>query len=322
MEVANKPLSLEQYATSILEDERVIDTLKKINASNRMHQHFLTLPLEKVSAEELAYAGRYRDALKRAKEKAFKEIIRKSMPDRWLYVNDLSAIAHNTIVGEPSYDDLPIIMLWHMSVDVSFRPYLLDGVLPWFGTLPDEKTQQFVFALFLWVKMNARYDSVRGRSFYVKAEAELPFNAPITMTLDERRQISTVADRLSFIGLFRGYIHTDMWTAEDYDKQGKQGLVMRLRMTSPLTGNIVIQECGEKTAKCNKLYAASALNIETIRSAYLDQGRLLRVSQSTAPPELTFQCKHCASDKASIFLHVNRRIHFYCDIKCFNGSLL
>lgn len=324
-----KSLSIDEYALFILEDERVKEALKKIDTSHRMHDHFLAFPLDKVNADELAYMARYRDALKRAKEKSILEILRKSMSSRWLYVSDLEGIAHNVIAGEPSYEDLPIIMLWHFATDPAFRPFLLDGVLLWFSdSLPSERTRQFVFALFLWLKMDVRYDSVRERSYYVKAEPELT-KAHRLLSHADRLLVSTVSDRLHFIELFKDYIHTDLWRAEDYDKQGKHGIVVRLRLATSIPGQVVLQECGEKTIRCNKLYMASEDSVKKIQSVYLEQNRLLRMSplqqQQQQPTELTFQCRQCGSGwgSACMFMSMKReeqKPNFYCNMKYFYDS--
>lgn len=325
MLASSLPLSIEQYALFILNDERVIATLRKIDASNRMNDRFMTISLEDVSDDELAYIARYRKSLTASKEKSLLHIIRQSMPDRWLYLNNLDDIAHNVIAGEPSYKDLPIIMLHHFASYPEFRVYLLERQLPWFGPLPSERTQQFAFSLFLWLKMDARYDKETGHSYYVKAvDIQLQPIAKgsrfIPPTVD-RRIVSTITDRLNFIELFKEYIHSDVWTSSDYDKQEKQGIVLRLRLSDSVTGQIVIQECGEKSSKCNKLYLVTETTIKKLQVDYLDQGRLLCTSQGVVSPTLTFQCRQCGSHDASHFpIPLAKTLHFYCDYYCFVRS--
>lgn len=313
METASKAPSIEEYAAYVLADERVDRTLKKIEASNRMAQHFTSLESDgaRINKDELVYAEGYRKALRRTGEKNVLEIIRKSMPERWLFLNNINDIAHNVIAGEPSYDDLPIIMLWHFASHVKFRRFLVTGDLVWFNNvLPAERRLQFVFALFLWLEMDARYDMQTRRAYYVKAQADKLGSSR------ENRLVSTVSERKRFIVLFKDYIHTDVWTAQDYDKQGKQGTVIRLRLTDSLTGQIVVQECGERSASCNKLYLVNAETTEKIEGLYLKQGKLLRSSQSSEPPNLSFQCHACGNEGACHFKPMCEPVVFY-HLECY-----
>ncbi len=167
--------------------------------------------------------------------------------------------------------------------------------------------------------MDARYDSSNGHSYYVKAADIQPIGVKgsrIGKSID-RNRISTVTDRTEFLRLFKDYIHSDVWTSDDYDKQGKQGIVMRLRLSDSPSGQFVIQECGEKVGKCNKLYLATQDAIAKIQEEYLNQNRLLRTSQSVEPPTLSFQCKACGDPNASHFLRSAKKLDFYCNIDCF-----
>lgn len=304
MELSRGP-SIERYAGFILSDRRVIDALVQIADSDRMAQHFLQLSLENVDAGERRFANRYYKALNYAKEQSVRDIITKSMPESWVYSANLEDIAQNTTVGQPSYEDLPLILLWYLSQDTQFMPYLLTGKLAWFGPLPIERTQQFVFALFLWLKMDARYDAATGRAYYVEAPQETSSSL-----------VSTVNDRERFIELFKSSIQTDLWNAEDYKRQHKHGVIIRLRFSVAQTGQIVVQSCGEKTPKCNTLYLVTADTIVKIGEAYLNLGKLKKTQAM-----LHFPCHYCGNQNACLFISVSEKIHFYCDKMCLDADI-
>ena len=327
METVKPPLSIEQYAAFILADERVVKTLNKIEASNRMADHFLTLPSDgTVRNEDLLYAEGYRKAIRRTKEKNVLDIMRKSVPSVWLFVNNIREIAYNVIAGQPSFEDLSIIMLWHFVSHPEFRQFLVTDEVPYLNNstpltsstgniLSSERRLQFVFALFLWLEMDAQYDSQTGRTYYVKAQDEAAIKS-----MRDKKKASTVTGRKRFIGLFKDYIHAELWTSEDYNKEGKQGIVLRLRLTDSVTGQVVIQECGEKIGTCNKLILITPASTEMIVENYLNTGKLLRSSQETVAPLLSFQCAHCGNPGASHFMALAEPIVFYCDMNCYCGK--
>lgn len=321
----SKPLTIAEYAALILAHPRVQAALEQIEVSKRVAARFLnhaSLWDVSMTPEEAPYIEHYREAFESGRHQVLQSIIQKMLPPQWLYYGNTEDIAQGRFnkerspkqaLGVPTRDDIPFILFWQFLTDPDFQVYFMKDELPWFSAaLPTERELQFVLALFLWLKMDARYDTLHGLSYYVRARSDHS-----GLTLQAKQATSTVEDRLAFLDLFGEYIHTDLWGAQDYEEKAKQGIIMRLRFAEDKTGKVVVQSCGERTGTCNTLYTITESVNRTLRKMYLE-GPSDSVSLLTRP-SMTFKCQHCGCSDACLFSpgEVSR---FYCDTTCYAAS--
>lgn len=298
--------SLASYAAFILNDTRVKKILQELEVSNRVADR-----LKSTLGEEERFGSFYRERIEDAKRQSLLAIVEKTVPARWLLRmhNMKDVIAGRTGADGPKKEDTAVVMFLHFLTDVDFQPYLLTGRLPWFpAPLPKQNQQQFVVALFLWLKMNSVLDNKRRVQYYVKA-----IDSIVKQIVDEEASetVSTVDNRREFIRLFGDYIHTDVTTADDYREKGKTGTVVRLRFTTDQTGLIVIQTCGDKAKECNQLYKVTENSLAELVRRYLRDPANL--------PTRPLQCAYCTLSHAAFF-HPEELNGFYCNIECYNSK--
>lgn len=145
-----------------------------------------------------------------------------------------------------------------------------------------------MLSLYIWLRMESRYDAERDVTYYVMADK----------TRREEREL--------FISLFGEYIHTDLWSATDYHMRHKKGTVMRLRINGSVAGQVVIQKCGDSIKECNDVYTADYKGI--------DYTRKLHLAKATG-----LQCHHCGAYGACLF-HPNETTRFYCTQTCYDNK--
>lgn len=305
--------SLAEYANGILNDSRVKELLSSITISNEVAEKVIaSVPLE-MGKESFLYAHHYIDALRQAKRSSLIQIVEQAMPWKWmpLSIHIIAAANGTQEEGEPQARDLPFLMFCFLLLDPDFQPYVLEGKLPWLlAPLPARKDRVdlFVVSLFLWLKMDWRYSEERRVSYYVRAEEKSK----------KKRDISTVESRERFLYLFGEYLHTDLWTATDYNEQGKEGTVLRLRVTDARSGLIVVQSCGKVSNECNNLYMVTAEVIEQLRNTLLASNVLTRSAPPNASTFISFQCSRCGDGNACLF-HPSDTTRFYCNAMCYEG---
>lgn len=304
--------SLAEYANTILNDRRVIEMLNSISISNALAEKVISLIPMELGKESFNYATLYADALRQAKRSSLLQIVERDMPWKWVPGTQQieNAVRGNADMGEPELEDLPFLMFCLMLLDPDFQEYALNGKLPWLSApLPTrgDRIDIFVVVLFLWLKMDVRYDETKKMTYYVRAVEKT-----------KRRNISTVESRERFLYFFGEYLHTDLWTASDYDEQHAKGTVIRLRVTDSQCGLIVVQSCGQVSPSCNTIYTITAESIEYLRNNLLaGPGTVLTRS---APPNAStityFQCYRCGSEKACLF-QPSDLTRFYCNNACY-----
>lgn len=297
MQQERKALSILAYASDILKNESVQATLQSIEHSNQLGDQALAC-LSRVSNDDTdQYTQTYIDALIEGKRTSFFRITYNQIIWPWMPTPDMvEYIGKGGIVkaGYPELKELPLVVFWSFVLDNDFQSYLLDGTLPWLNTpLPDDKQKRrlFVLALYIWLRMESRYDVERDVTYYIETNK----------TRREEREL--------FISLFGEYIHTDLWSVGDYHLRRKKGTVMRLRINGSVCGQVVIQKCGDSIKECNDVYMVDSKGIEYTRN-------LVLVKASSSTP---FQCHHCGREDACLF-HPNETSHFYCTQTCYDNK--
>lgn len=289
-----KPLTILAYATGILNNESAQVTLESIGHSNQLGDQVSAYVFNATNAMTAQYAQTYIDMLVQAKETSFLKITYEQII--WPWMPTVEMIEHigsggMERAGYPELKELPLVVFWSFVVDYDFRSYFLDGTLPWLKTpLPEDKQKRllFVLSLYIWLRMESRYNAERDLTYYVMA--------------DKTRK----AERMQFISLFDENIHTELWSATDYDTQGKKGVVMRLRINGSVCGQVVIQKCGDSIKECNDVYMANAKGIEHTKKLFLVKA-------------IGLQCRHCGTQDACLF-HPNETSHFYCTQTCYDRA--
>ncbi len=306
---AAKPRTLVEYANSVLNSEAVQVLLNSIGLSNKVADDLIESVGLDMGTEAFLYGIYYRDALRHTKYASLAKIIQEAMPWKWMPTTEAIelVVAGKEKPGEPTLAELPLVTFYAFLFDEDFRPFLLgEKKFAWTTlSLPPANTLLFVFVLFLWLKMDARYDPTKGISYYVEAVRK------------GKRDVSSIESRAYFLRVFGDYIHTDLRTATDYEKLGKQGTLLRLRLSDSNTGRIVIQGCGEMVPDCNRLYAVTDRSIEELMRLYLKEGTLTRATVQKS--DIGFKCYKCQGMGAYLF-HANDKTRFYCNEACYTKS--
>lgn len=305
-----KILSIAEYAAYILNDSRVSKLMVAIKHSNAIADNLIATLADNVSKGDGSF---YKKTLVKAKHQSMLAIIQKGDLSRWaLTSQNVTDIVNNqTNRSLPGYADLPLVMFWHFVTDIDFQAYLLGEKLPWFkAPLPSDREAQFVISLFLWLKMESQIDKKTGRQYYTQALRTMP--SLLVSNILEVDNSSSIETRRLFLELFSEFIHTDVWTADDYALKNKEGIVIRLRLSTAETGLVVVQSCAEKATQCNNLYKVTETSLRELNRLYLSD-------QSNRPSKPSLKCAFCGcNDLGSLFYHPKEMKGLYCGIECYN----
>lgn len=320
--------TIAEYSKYVLDDPRVkaiIDAFVLYkNVADKMIDAFDFLLDEGLikfdTAEELRIARIFNQANEETKRAGLARIIDgiHTFPGPF----DLRVIVgRNETEAHPNVTDIPLIMFKAFATHSQFAEYLYTGHVDLLSSayLTKEmdlaRQKYLVFALYVWLFYDAKslYDR-RSETYYDEALISVYTspNATNTMLLMARR-ISTSAERLKFITLFREYIHFDLWSSDDYAKKVKQGVVLRLRLSTSTTGQVVLQGCESTTRECNSAYLITNETMAFFIEKYLTPDTPLHKLG------YFFPCRVCKNATAQFFLaHDNDVVkHFYCDSRCY-----
>ena len=296
-----KPPSLIDYAYTILADKRVQAILNAIKKADSVAERLLA-----VLGEDDEATRPYRFAIIQANRDNLLQIIKKIVPPRWLLMN-----VELKVGKEVNYEDLPLLAFYTLLTDRAFQPYFLRESaqkLAWFrAPLPVERQLEFVIALFLWLKMDAHVDVKKRRTYYVRALDSGAFLVGGGESSTGLEDISSVIDRRRFLDIFAAYIHTDVWTADEYVQKKKEGTIMRLRFTDYRTGLVVVQTCGDMARQCNTLYKVTDNTLAQLERLY------------PVPKVTALGCNTCGCLGAKFF-HPVEMNGIYCDSLCYGHN--
>lgn len=322
--------TIAEYTKYILDDPRVkaiIDAFVLYRSvADKMIDSFDFLLDEGIltfkTSEEMRIAREFNQASEATKRAGLARIIEgiHSFPDRL----DLRAvIGRNETDSHPNITDIPLIMFKAFATHPQFADYLYTGRIDLLSGayLTKEmdlvRQKYLVFALFIWVFYDAKslFDR-RSETYYDEAPigiSTLPSNASNTLITMARR-ISTSTERLKFLALFRDYIHFDMFSSDDYAKKSKRGTVLRLRLSTSTTGQVVLQVCEGATSVCNTVYLITSETVAFFTEKYL--------THPDIPLERLgyfFPCRVCHSPTAQFFFANDNDVvkHFYCGKQCY-----
>lgn len=318
--------TIAEYTHYVLDDPRVkqiIDSFVRYQrVADKMIDAFDMLidegQLRFDSTEELNIAREFNRATETTKRDALTRMIDKihdfATP---IYLRDVMRRTESE--PHPNVSDMPLIMFKAFAKHPRFSEYLFTGRIDlisgaYFTKDIDLARQKYlVFALFIWTFFDAKslYDR-RSETYYDEAPIDVHASSNATSALQLKVQrMSTSSERLRFLALFRDFIHFDMWESGDYAKRAKEGTVMRLRFSSTMPGQVVIQTCATTLSNCNTVYLITGESMAYLTERYHTADTpLVRLGYF-------FTCRACESPKAAYFAASSETREFYCDEKCF-----
>lgn len=327
-DVRKKLYTLQQYAHYVLDDPRVDAWIKRFKTYQRVADRiidacdaYIDTGVVTFDAIEQEAVTRYKKAMERVKNEELERMIEEIHPPYWAHYK-LASVARGKTnsPNAPRREDMPLLMMKRFVCDQHFRDYLFKGVVPliagpYFRDDIDLARQRYtIFALFLWIRTDGCHDFKHGTySYYEEA-----ISGANTVYLSPRDKVrSTVANRLELLYRFKAFIHFDMWEPADYRRRNKKGEVMRLRLRSYDTGQIVLQQCDGPTHECNEYYL---INQEILAHLAL---RFHSPEEQLTPFALVFRCDYCGKHSASFLTQEHATLQsettplFYCDKACF-----
>lgn len=344
-----KTYTIEEYAHYVLDDPRIQDMTSRFakyqKAADKVIDAFEGLVDSGVlvfdDAEELERARAFNASTEICKDVELERLLATLHPDIGWIDPELSfdeIAARDASQPHPNKTDVPVIVFYEFATKEEFKDYLYKGSLEllsgaYFAKDIDLAQQKYlVFATFLWAYMDVKIPEGGGDQYYNYAECcptvEEPdaLNASLSLRNNRHynqvvvdgdaspqslRQISHTAVRLDFLRAFKDYIHFDLWHEDDYDKKKKRGTIMRLALDIPITGNVVIQTCGNKGDKCNTMSRINEESFERLSKEYLTPDTELRKLGTF------LRCGRCT--KLAYFMVTRNSMNqYYCDLRCFN----
>lgn len=308
-----------EYAQYVLDDPRIKEFVRKFKTyqavADRLMDSFELLVDNGVLAfkndEELEIARSFNHGNEKTKNRELWRMIEKDLypHDEWKKEmfgagSFISAVAlRGADKPHPNVTDMPLIMFHAFAMDKSFGSYLFKDTLSflngtYFSKEIDLARQRYlVFAVYLWTKTQSNQ-----QGFF---------------ELNEWPEHTRI--RSLFLNEYKSYLHLDVWHSSEYLGKNKKGSIMRLWLATPTTGSIVVQRCGERSISCNKTYSLDTQgDLMTLRGAYLRAG-LVNEAQQLVKLGLSFECRHCQNETASLYSPESKEMHFYCNQECFNN---